>query len=61
MKDDLKEYIRSIKDFPKAGIMFRDITTLLKNPDALKITLEQFYTLSKDLKITKVEGSVLKI
>ena len=56
MKDDLKEYIRSIKDFPKAGITFRDITTLLKNPDALKITLEQFYTLSKDLKITKVAG-----
>lgn len=56
MKADLKKYIRSIKDFPKSGIMFRDITTLLKNPDALKATLEQLYELSKDLNITKVAG-----
>ena len=31
---DLKSHIRNVKDFPKAGIMFRDITTLLKNPEA---------------------------
>jgi adenine phosphoribosyltransferase len=37
---DLKNYIRSIKDFPKQGIMFRDITTLLKEPDALKETIK---------------------
>lgn len=54
--DDLKQYIRSIKDFPKPGIMFRDITTLLKNPVAIKTTLEQLYNLSKDLNISKVAG-----
>ncbi len=35
MSEDLKKHIRSIKDFPKKGIMFRDITTLLKEPEAL--------------------------
>ncbi len=56
MNTDLKKYIRSIKDFPKPGIMFRDITTLLKNPEAFKITLEQLSEQVKDLKITKVAG-----
>jgi len=32
---DLKKYIRSVPDFPKKGIVFRDITTLLKDKDAL--------------------------
>jgi adenine phosphoribosyltransferase len=33
---DLKEHIRSIQDFPIPGILFRDITTVLKNPEALR-------------------------
>ena len=36
---NLKSHIRNVKDFPKAGIMFRDITTLLKNPEAKIHTL----------------------
>ena len=56
MEKDLKKYIRSIKDFPKKGIMFRDITTLLKDPLAVKSTLEQLYDFSKDLNISKVVG-----
>ena len=35
---DLKKYIRSIPDYPKKGILFRDITTLIKNADAFKVT-----------------------
>ncbi len=35
-KSDLKKYIRDIPDFPKPGIMFKDISTLLKDKDALK-------------------------
>ena len=31
---DLKEYIRSIQDYPKKGVLFRDITTLIKNEKA---------------------------
>ncbi len=37
---DLKSLIRDIPDFPKPGIVFRDITTLLKNPDALRYTID---------------------
>ncbi|MFO7525976.1 MAG: adenine phosphoribosyltransferase [Ignavibacteriaceae bacterium] len=56
MSDELKKYIRSIKDFPKPGIMFRDITTLLKDNIALRETLQQLYSISKDVEITKVVG-----
>ena len=44
---DLKKYIRSIKDYPKKGILFRDITTLIKNPDALKYTIDKINDISK--------------
>ncbi|GAB4298901.1 MAG: adenine phosphoribosyltransferase [Ignavibacteriaceae bacterium] len=54
MKDDIKKYIRNIKDFPKPGIMFRDITTLLKDPVALNRTFSELYRLSEGRKIDKV-------
>ena len=38
---DLKKYIRSIPDFPKKGILFRDITTLVKDKDAFKDCINQ--------------------
>lgn len=53
---DLKSYIRNVKDFPKVGIMFRDITTLLKNPEAFNYTLEQLLDFTKEKKISKVVG-----
>jgi adenine phosphoribosyltransferase len=53
---DLKSHIRNVKDFPKPGIMFRDITTLLKNPEAFNHTLEQLLTFVEDKKINKVVG-----
>lgn len=37
---ELKEWIRDVPDFPKKGIIFKDITTLLKNPGALKETID---------------------
>src|SRR5688500_12704449 len=40
--DDLKEYIREVPDFPKPGILFYDITTLLKDPRALRMTVDRF-------------------
>ena len=40
---DLKSVIRNIPGFPKPGIVFRDITTLLKNPEAFKYALDCFY------------------
>ncbi|MEJ2495365.1 MAG: adenine phosphoribosyltransferase [Ignavibacteriaceae bacterium] len=56
MPEDLKKYIRSIKDFPKKGIMFRDITTLLQEPKVLSETLEQLINFTRGLKIDKVVG-----
>lgn len=53
---DLKAHIRNVKDFPKPGIMFRDITTLLKNPEAFNYTLEQLLEFIKEKKINKVVG-----
>lgn len=53
---DLKSHIRNVKDFPKPGIMFRDITTLLKNPEAFDYTLEQLLEFAKAKKINKVVG-----
>ena len=40
--DDLKSYIREVPDFPKPGINFYDITTLLKDPLALRMTVDRF-------------------
>ena len=56
MSSDLKKYIRSIKDFPIKGIMFRDITTLLKEPEAIKATLSQLLLNIQGKKIDKVVG-----
>ena len=38
---NFKEFIRSIPDYPKKGILFRDITTLIKNEKAFSNTIEQ--------------------
>jgi adenine phosphoribosyltransferase len=41
---DLKQHIRHVPDFPKAGILFYDITTLLRDPQGFKITIEMLST-----------------
>ena len=56
MNVDLKKYIRDVPDFPQKGIIFKDITTLLKNPVALNLTLDILYQKVKNLKIDKVVG-----
>jgi adenine phosphoribosyltransferase len=56
MAADLKKYIRSIRDFPIKGIMFRDITTLLKDPIAVKETFKQLLEFVDGQKIDKVIG-----
>jgi adenine phosphoribosyltransferase len=48
--------IRTIPNYPKKGIMFRDITTLFKDPTGLRITIDQLVTRYKDVKIDKVAG-----
>jgi adenine phosphoribosyltransferase len=51
---DLKEQIRTVMDFPKKGINFFDITTLLKNHEAFSYSVDSLYQKYKDLKIDKV-------
>ena len=51
---DLKKYIRSIPDYPKKGILFRDITTLIKNTEAFKYTNDKIIELAKKIKFDKV-------
>jgi adenine phosphoribosyltransferase len=40
---DIKSLVRDIPDFPKSGILFRDITTLLRDPDGLRHTIDSLY------------------
>ena len=51
---DLKDYIRSIKDYPKKGILFRDITTLIKNETAFEESINQIVERSKKFKVDKI-------
>ena len=53
---DLKKYIRSIPDYPKKGILFRDITTLLKNPQAFKFSIDKILEISKKIQFDKVSA-----
>ena len=51
---DLKEYIRSIPDYPKKGILFRDITTLIKNEKAFTYCIDQIVEKSKKFDFNKL-------
>tara|TARA_B100000029_G_C17292671_1_gene857568 strand:+ start:186 stop:713 length:528 start_codon:yes stop_codon:yes gene_type:complete len=53
---DLKKHIRSIPDYPKKGILFRDITTLIKNPDAFNFTIDKIVEISKKVKFDKISA-----
>jgi len=54
--DELKEKIRTIPDFPKPGIQFRDITTLLADAQAFKTVVERFVERYQDEQIDLVVG-----
>ena len=53
---DLKKYIRSIPDYPKKGILFRDITTLIKDKDAFKNCIDQMSEILSKLNYDKIAG-----
>lgn len=52
----LMKHLRCIEDFPKQGINFRDVTTLFKDAECIKIMDDELYELYKDKGITKVVG-----
>lgn len=51
---DLKKFIRDVPGFPKKGVVFKDITSLLKDKTAFKETLNQLYSKVSSLKVDKV-------
>ena len=51
---NLKDFIRSIPDYPKKGILFRDITTLIKDEKAFAETIDQIVEKSKKFKFDKI-------
>ncbi|MEH6769062.1 adenine phosphoribosyltransferase [Maribacter arcticus] len=53
---DLRSLIRDVPDFPQEGVIFKDITLLLQNPDALKETTNELFKLLNGQKIDKVVG-----
>jgi adenine phosphoribosyltransferase len=54
--EDIKAAIRTVPDFPKKGVMFRDITTLVKNHAVFEYTIERLAEIFKDEKIDIVVG-----
>tara|TARA_B100001029_G_C14819741_1_gene316991 strand:- start:63 stop:590 length:528 start_codon:yes stop_codon:yes gene_type:complete len=53
---DLKKYIRSIPDYPKKGILFRDITTLIKDPKAFNFSVDKIVEISKKIEFDKISA-----
>ncbi len=53
---DLEKYMRTIEDFPKEGISFKDVTTLLKEGDAFKYAVKSISDKLRDLKVDVVVG-----
>ena len=51
---NLKDFIRSIPDYPKKGILFRDITTLIKDENAFSETIDQIIERSKKFEFSKI-------
>ncbi len=53
---DLREYIRDVPDFPKEGIIFKDITTLISNGDAFKYAVDKMIEPFKEESIDRIIG-----
>ena len=53
---ELKKYIRSIPDYPKKGILFRDITTLIKEPKAFNYSIDKIIDISKKIEFDKISA-----
>jgi len=58
MTESIKSKIRTVPHWPKKGIMFKDVTTLIKNPEGFKETIDLLYKRYADKNIDKVVGIV---
>ena len=52
----VEDYVRSIPDFPEPGIIFRDVTTILKDADGLHLAIDQILDMLKDVDFDLVVG-----
>ena len=53
---DLKSLVRTIPDYPRKGILFRDITTLIEDPEGFRESVDRLASLHRELGITHVAG-----
>jgi len=56
LEEKIKEVIRNVPDFPKQGINFKDITTLMMDPELSNLVLDELVQLYKNQEITKIAG-----
>ena len=53
----LEEYVRSIPDFPEPGIIFRDITSILQDPDGLRLAIDEMQAFLENLDVDVIVGT----
>ncbi len=56
LEQKVKANIRDVRDFPRKGILFKDLTTLFKNAELLTLVTDELFNYYKDMGITKVAG-----
>ena len=56
IREKLEDYVTTVPNFPEEGVMFRDITTILSDPDGLKLAVDTFADMVKDLEFDAVVG-----
>lgn len=54
MISDIKKLVRDVPNFPKPGIIFKDITPVLKNPEAMKVVIKTFVEYYRNLPVDKI-------
>ena len=57
MKKKIEEYVRTIPDFPEPGIMFRDVTSVIQDPDGLKLAIDSIQKLLKGVEFDAIVGA----
>lgn len=53
----LEDYVRSIPDFPEPGIIFRDVTSVIQNPDGLKLSIDEMQKLVEEVECDVICGT----
>ena len=53
----IEEYVRTIPDFPEPGIMFRDVTSVLQDPDGLKLAIDEMIHLLDGVEFDLIAGT----